>query len=65
MQVGKQTAGAKYSILYRCINCLDCEYPEDKPLISLYNSSSYLNEEVKHMIRMLEKKKLSLNEICK
>ena len=62
--VGKDLAGSKYLDLYRVIICLDCQYPEDKPLISLYNSASPLNADIRHKIRILEKRNLTINEIA-
>ena len=53
MQAGKERAGQRYSILYRVINCLDCQYPKDGPLVSIYNSTSEMNSEIEHKIRML------------
>lgn len=51
--VGKDIAGSKYTDFYRIINCLDCEYPKDKPLVSLYNSASPLNADIRKKIKIL------------
>ena len=54
--VGKDIAGLRYVDLYRIIVCLDCQYPDSKPVISLYNSASPLNADIRHKIKLLENK---------
>ena len=58
---GKEVAGNKYQVLYRVINCLDCEIVDGQPLVSMYNSHSPMNEHVKRMIHLLEKRNLTQN----
>lgn len=62
--VGKNVSGHRFVHLYRVINCLDCEYPELRPRISLYNSASPINAEIRRMIKILSKTPRSLNEIA-
>lgn len=51
--VGKDIAGEKYVDFYRIIVCLDCQYPDHKPLISIYNSASPLNADIRQKIKIL------------
>lgn len=64
---GKDVSGYKYHVLYRIINCLDCSYPDfekdaNTKLVTLYYSALPINKEIRHCIKLLEKKKnMNLN----
>ena len=59
--------GTKFKILFRIVRCLDCmEIPtrKDNDCISLINTESDLNTEIKVKIRMLDRQGLTQAEIC-
>lgn len=68
MEATKSPDPIKFNTLYRIIRCLDCqEVPMrgDNDRISLMTTMSDINDEIKVKVRMLDKKGLSMEEICK
>lgn len=57
----------KFSVLFRIIRCLDCpEIPlrKDNDCISLMTTTSDINTEIRHKIKLLDQKGYSLEQIC-